>query len=108
MSSRLHIGLPLFTEAEKIYRALGVDVDAAFRRVAEIPVSIHCWQGDDVHGFEKDAGGTSGGILSTGNYPGCARTPEELRADLDQAFKLIPGAQTSEPPCDLPRQQKTG
>ncbi|MBO4632112.1 MAG: L-rhamnose isomerase [Lentisphaeria bacterium] len=53
---------------------------------------MHCWQGDDVHGFEKDAGGASGGILSTGNYPGCARTPDELRADLDQAFKLIPGA----------------
>ena len=82
--------MSLFSEAEKIYRALGVDVDAAFRRVAEIPVSIHCWQGDDVRGFEN-AGSLDGGIAVTGNYPGSARTPEELRSDIDKVMSLVPG-----------------
>ena len=82
--------MSLFTEAEKIYRALGVDVDAAFRRVAEIPVSIHCWQGDDVNGFEND-NGLDGGIAVTGNYPGRARSVEELRADIDKVMSMVPG-----------------
>ncbi|MBE6379301.1 MAG: L-rhamnose isomerase [Lentisphaerae bacterium] len=82
--------MSLFSEAEKIYRALGVDVDSAFRRVADIPVSIHCWQGDDVKGFE-DSGSLDGGIAVTGNYPGCARTPEELRNDIDKVMSLVPG-----------------
>lgn len=81
-----------YQSAKARYAEMGVNTDRALAALAKIPISLHCWQGDDVHGFEKDAGGTSGGILSTGNYPGCARNPEELRADLDQAFKLIPGA----------------
>ena len=55
--------------AKELYASLGVDTDAAIKKLAEIPISLHCWQGDDVAGFEPDAGGTSGGILSTGNYP---------------------------------------
>ena len=74
------------------YAELGVDVEKALKTLSAIPISLHCWQGDDVNGFEKHAGGTSGGILSTGNYPGRARNPEELRADLNMAFSLIPGA----------------
>ena len=81
-----------YQSAKARYAEMGVDTDRALAALAKIPISLHCWQGDDVNGFEKDAGGTSGGILSSGNYPGCARTPAELRADLDQAFKLIPGA----------------
>ena len=77
--------------AKELYASLGVDTDAAIKKLAEIPISLHCWQGDDVAGFEPDAGGTSGGILSTGNYPGRARTPAELRQDLEKAFSLIPG-----------------
>ena len=77
--------------AKELYASLGVDTDAAIKKLAEIPISLHCWQGDDVAGFEPDAGGASGGILSTGNYPGRARTPAELRQDLEKAFSLIPG-----------------
>lgn len=77
--------------AKELYASLGVDTDAAIKKLAEIPISLHCWQGDDVAGFEPDAGGTSGGILSTGNYPGRARNAAELRKDLEQAFALIPG-----------------
>ena len=82
--------MSMYSEAEKIYRALGVDVDAAFRRVAEIPVSLHCWQGDDVAGFEN-SGSLDGGLAVTGNYPGRARTPGELRADIDKVLSLVPG-----------------
>jgi len=77
--------------AKEYYASLGVDTDAALEKLAEIPISLHCWQGDDVGGFEPNAGGASGGILSTGNYPGRARTPAELRKDINQAFALIPG-----------------
>ena len=77
--------------AKEMYASLGVDTDKALEILSTIPISLHCWQGDDVNGFETNAGGTSGGILATGNYPGCARNPEELRADLDKAFSLIPG-----------------
>jgi L-rhamnose isomerase len=73
------------------YGELGVDTDAALARLATIPISLHCWQGDDVVGFETDAGGLSGGIAATGNYPGKARTPDELRADATKALSLIPG-----------------
>ncbi|MBO7147949.1 MAG: L-rhamnose isomerase [Lentisphaeria bacterium] len=81
----------LYLIAKETYAELGIDTDQALEKLAGIPVSLHCWQGDDVSGFEKDAGGTSGGILSTGNYPGRARNAAELRADLDKAFQLIPG-----------------
>jgi L-rhamnose isomerase len=77
--------------AQSRYAELGVNTDQALAILRGIPVSLHCWQGDDVGGFENDLGLTGGGIQATGNYPGRARNAEELRADLDQAFKLIPG-----------------
>lgn len=77
--------------ARNVYGKYGVDVDAALKYTAEIPVSIHCWQGDDVAGFENPDGDLTGGIQSTGNYPGKARTIDELRADFAFANKLIPG-----------------
>ena len=80
-----------YVNAKEIYAAYGVDVEAAMKRLATIPVSLHCWQGDDVGGFETDEGLTGGGIQATGNYPGRARTADELRADLEQALRLIPG-----------------
>lgn len=80
-----------YRAAKEYYATIGVDTDAALKKLAAIPISLHCWQGDDVGGFEPNAGGASGGILSTGNYPGRARTPEELRSDIDKAFSLIPG-----------------
>ncbi len=76
--------------ARERYAALGVDAERALRRLERIPISIHCWQGDDVTGFEAPRGDL-GGVLPTGNYPGRARTADELRADLDQALALIPG-----------------
>ncbi|MEQ8673690.1 MAG: L-rhamnose isomerase [Aggregatilineales bacterium] len=77
--------------AKERYAALGVDVDAALERLRNTPISLHCWQGDDVGGFEDPDRGLSGGIMATGNYPGKARTVAELRADLDTAYSLIPG-----------------
>jgi len=79
------------TLASERYAALGVDCEAAMRRLATIPISLHCWQGDDVGGFEAKAEGLSGGIAVTGNYPGRARTAPELRADLDMVYSLLPG-----------------
>jgi L-rhamnose isomerase len=73
------------------YAALGVDVDHALKKLAKIPVSLHCWQGDDVAGFENFGSALGGGLGVTGNYPGKARTPAELRADLEKALSLIPG-----------------
>jgi L-rhamnose isomerase len=78
--------------AREQYAEMGVDTDAALRRLAEIAVSIHCWQGDDVGGFEGDgADEPGGGLAVTGGYPGKARTPDELRSDLDTALAMIPG-----------------
>jgi L-rhamnose isomerase len=70
---------------------LGVDATAALDRLSRIPVSLHCWQGDDVGGFENSGQAIGGGLAVTGNYPGKARTPSELRADIDKAMSLIPG-----------------
>ncbi len=79
-----------YEEAKKIYAQFGIDTEKAMERLSKLSVSVHCWQGDDVIGFDgSDA--LSGGIQTTGNYPGRARTPEELFADLTTAFKLIPG-----------------
>jgi L-rhamnose isomerase len=72
------------------YSALGVDVDAALKVLAKIPVSLHCWQGDDVGGFEKMGTALGGGLAVTGNYPGKARTPNELRMDLERALCSFP------------------
>ena len=70
--------------AKEAYKGMGVDTDAALEALKKIPVSMHCWQGDDVVGFDG-AGALSGGIQTTGNYPGKAATPEELMADIDEA-----------------------
>ena len=81
-----------YSFAQQAYADLGVDTEAVLQRLTEIPISLHCWQGDDVGGFERPGATLSGGgIQTTGNYPGKARTIEELRADLDQVFALVPG-----------------
>ena len=81
-----------YNEAKARYVAYGVDTDAAIARLKTVPVSLHCWQGDDVRGFDTDPSKPlTGGIQTTGNYPGRARTPEELMADLDKALSLCPG-----------------
>jgi len=77
--------------ARERYAALGVDTNAALTRLSGIALSLHCWQGDDVGGFEDPDRGLSGGIMTTGSYPGKARTAAELRDDLDQVYSLIPG-----------------
>ena len=77
--------------ASERYGEIGFDTEAALRTLATIPISLHCWQGDDVGGFEDPDRGLSGGIMATGNYPGKARTAAELRHDLDMAYSLIPG-----------------
>ena len=79
-----------YEEAKKIYAAMGVDTDAAIAKLKEIPVALHCWQGDDVTGFDHD-GPLTGGIQTTGNYPGKATTPEQLLQDMDKAMSLMPG-----------------
>ncbi|MGL4393055.1 MAG: L-rhamnose isomerase [Fusobacteriaceae bacterium] len=77
--------------AKKDFEKWGIDVEKVLKQLKEVKISIHCWQGDDVTGFEKVQNGLSGGIASTGNYFGKARTPEELRMDLEKALSLIPG-----------------
>ncbi len=79
-----------YESAKELYAALGVDAEQAIEKLKEVCISVHCWQGDDVGGFDnKEA--LSGGIQTTGNYPGKARTPQELMDDIDKAFSLIPG-----------------
>lgn len=79
-----------FDEAKEKYATYGIDVDAALKKLASVKVSMHCWQGDDVLGFDSKA--LTGGISTTGNYPGRARNSQELMADIDKALSLIPGA----------------
>ncbi len=79
-----------YASAKEQYAAVGVDTDAVIAKLKEIPVSLHCWQGDDVIGFDHD-GPLTGGIQTTGDYPGKARTPEELMADFDKVISLTPG-----------------
>ena len=79
-----------YEEAKKIYEGFGIDTEAALEKLEKVAISVHCWQGDDVRGFDS-AEALSGGIQTTGNYPGAATNPEELMADLDLAFSLIPG-----------------
>ena len=76
--------------AKAAYAAFGVDTDAAIEKLKNVPLSLHCWQGDDVIGFDHD-GPLTGGIQTTGNYPGKARNPEELLSDMDKAISLCPG-----------------
>ena len=80
-----------YSFARETYAALGVDTEPVLQKLAAIPISLHCWQGDDVGGFENAGGAPGGGLAVTGNHPGKARTPDELRADLDKALTLIPG-----------------
>ncbi|MER0122636.1 L-rhamnose isomerase [Streptococcus sp. ZJ93] len=77
--------------AKERYAAIGVDTDAALERLQQVKISMHCWQGDDVKGFLLPDGELTGGIMSTGNYPGAAHTPDQLRQDLEKAYSLIPG-----------------
>ena len=79
-----------YESAKELYAKFGIDTEDALKKLGDITVSIHCWQGDDVGGFDSDDA-LSGGIQTTGNYPGKARNPEELMADIDKAFSLIPG-----------------
>jgi L-rhamnose isomerase len=80
-----------YKDAQDAYGAWGVDTEAALAALAAIPISMHCWQGDDVRGFEGQGGASGGGIQATGNHPGRARTPDELRADLEFSYRLIGG-----------------
>ena len=79
-----------YEEAKRRYKTLGVDTDAAIEKLKNTPVALHCWQGDDVTGFDHD-GPLTGGIQTTGNYPGKARNPQELMEDYDKAMSLMPG-----------------
>lgn len=90
MKTRLRIE-QTYRLAKERYAAHGVDAERALRQLARIPISIQCWQGDDVGGFETSGGPLGGGLAVTGNYPGKARTVHELRADLEKALSLIPG-----------------
>ena len=81
----------MYNEAMKEYKKWGVDTEEAIKCCASVPLSLHCWQGDDVTGFEKNAGPLSGGIQTTGNYPGKARNKDELMKDLEFVYSLIPG-----------------
>ena len=86
-----------YEAAKEAYRAIGVDTDAALEALAKIPVSMHCWQGDDVRGFDTDpTKPLTGGIQTTGSYPGRARTPQELMADIAEVLKLCPGTKKLE------------
>lgn len=80
-----------YSLAKERYAALGVDTDQALATLSQVPISLHCWQGDDVGGFESPGGELGGGLAATGNYPGKARNAGELRSDLELAFSLIPG-----------------
>ena len=80
-----------YDSAKAAFADWGVDTEAAFDRLRTIPISVHCWQGDDVVGFEESSGTSGGGIQATGNHPGRARTPDELRADLEFTYSMIPG-----------------
>jgi L-rhamnose isomerase len=81
----------MYALARQRYADLGVDTEQAMKTLATVPISLHCWQGDDVHGFEAAAGDLGGGLAVTGNYLGRARTAQELRDDLDMVYRLLPG-----------------
>ncbi len=79
-----------YSMAKQVYASVGIDTDAVIKKLKEIPVSLHCWQGDDVTGFDHD-GPLTGGIQTTGNYPGKATNPQQLMQDMDKAMSLMPG-----------------
>ena len=80
----------MFESAKEQYAKLGIDVEAVMDKLAQKAISVHCWQGDDVLGFDQE-GGLSGGIQTTGNYPGRARNFEELKADFEESMSMVPG-----------------
>ena len=80
-----------YKDAKEMYAKIGIDTDKAIETLKSVPVALHCWQGDDVRGFDQKVDSLSGGIQTTGNYPGRATTPEELMADIDTVLKLCPG-----------------
>ena len=80
-----------YLEAKEKYAKLGIDTDAAIQRLKTVPIALHCWQGDDVGGFDQKEKSLTGGIQTTGNYPGKATTPEELMQDIDKVIELVPG-----------------
>ena len=77
--------------AKEYYAQFSIDVDKMIEICDKTPISMHCWQGDDVNGLEKKQGSLTGGIQATGNYPGAARNGDELRADIEKAMSFIPG-----------------
>lgn len=81
----------MYSEAKETYASIGVDVEQALTTLTQTPISLHCWQGDDVVGFEDGAGALGSGLAVTGNYPGKARSIDELRQDLEQVLRLLPG-----------------
>lgn len=91
MTKKDQIVQQAYTLAREQYEALAVNTDEALRNLSEVSLSLHCWQGDDVGGFESWGGALGGGLAATGNYPGKARTADELRQDLNLAYRLIPG-----------------
>ena len=80
-----------YEQAKKTFEKYSVNTDQALELLNQTPISMHCWQGDDVRGFESPETALSGGIQATGNHPGAAKTPDQLRADMEKAFSLIPG-----------------
>jgi L-rhamnose isomerase len=80
-----------YKQAKAVFEKYGVDTDKAMELLNKTAISMHCWQGDDVRGFESPETALSGGIQATGNHPGAAKTPDQLRADMEKAFSLIPG-----------------
>lgn len=91
MAKKSSVVEKMYQSAQERYGEFGVDTERAMEILSKTPISLHCWQGDDVGGFEKSDALSGGGIQATGNYPGKARTPDELRTDAEKAFKLIPG-----------------
>src|SRR5438105_13302456 len=91
MSSNITHVHSAYTLARERYAALGVDTEQALAALVQITLSLHCWQGDDVAGFESPDAALTGGIAATGHYPGKARNAAELRRDLDLAYRLLPG-----------------
>ena len=81
----------MYEEAKKRYAEIGVDTEAVLEKLSKVKISIHCWQGDDVTGFENSGQALSGGIQTTGNYPGKATTPDQLRSDFKKMLTYIPG-----------------
>ena len=81
-----------YQEAKEKYASIGIDTDAALQKLQDVPLSLHCWQGDDVRGFDTDPDAPlTGGIQTTGNYPGRAGNPQELMSDIEEVLRLSPG-----------------